>query len=247
MASSNAFTPNTAARTRTAQTILANKDLLSQYERIGGLKEDLEAIATAGLAAEAANLGQSLAAAEGVGATKNALLMFEVVRGEYLQVMNVVQAVRGDLARKGAAPDLIARIDQIIKNEVPVRIVATKSADGTDTKKARKVQSFEAIRAEIQKDAGALRALKEAAAALEKRRVDDKRLAALEAGAVELSGLLGEKATKKGDAKAATAAEHAAVKAQRDVWSSSYRLLAELGRADAGVALLLKSAAAPKR
>lgn len=243
MARWNAYTATVASRTRLAQSILDNPELLADWEAGGGLKEDLEEIVSTGLAAEAANLGQSITAGEGVGATKSALLMFENLRNDYVKVMNVVQAVRSDLVRGGAGPEVVAGIDQIIKNEVPVRIVATKTAAGTVSKKATRTQSFEAIRAEIQKDAGALRALKEAAAAFERRKVNDERLAALEKAAAALSGKLGEKVTKKGAAKAATAAEHAAVAAQKQAWASSYRLLADLGRADARVALLLKDAA----
>lgn len=243
MARSNAYSATVASRTRAAQAILDNPDQLAAWEASGGLKEDLEEIVLTGLAAEAANLGQSITAGEGVGATKSALLMFENLRNDYVKVMNVAQAVRGDLVRGGARPELVASIDQIIKNEVPVRIVPTKTVNGTASKKAVRSQSYEAIRAEIQKDAGAFRALKEAAAAFERRKVNDERLAALEKAAAALSGKLGEKVTKKGAAKAATAAEHAAVKEQRAIWSASYRLLAQLGRSDARVALLLKDAA----
>lgn len=246
MARSNAYNSKTAARTRTGQTILDNERLLAHYESLGGLKEDLEAIVERGLAAEALNLGQSIAAGEGVGATHNAILTIKALRADYVKVMNVVHAVRGDLVRAGAGPQLVASIDRIIKNEAPVRIVQTRTAAGTEVKKARRSNSYEAIRAEIQKDASALRALKDAAAAFARRKVDDQRLAALEAGAEALSGLLGEKALKKGRAKAATVAEHAAVKAQSDVWAASYRLLAALGRADPAVALLLKDAAKPR-
>lgn len=243
MARSNAYTSTVAARTRAAQTILENPEMLARYEADGGLKEDLEQIVAAGLKAEAANRGQSLAAGESEGATTQVLLSFENLRQEYSSVMGVAQAVRGDLVRKDAAAPVLANLDQIITNEVPVRIVATKTAAGATKKKARKVESFEAIRAEIHKDAGALLALKDAAEAFARRRVTAQRLTALEEAAAGLSGKVGERAALKGASKSATQAEHDAVKEQKDIWASSYRILAQVGQADARVAELLKQAA----
>lgn len=243
MARTYAFNESVAARTRAAQAILSTPELLSLYEKIGGLQEDLIQIAESGLEAEAANLGQSLAKGESVGTTAKALLKFETLRKDYVQVMGVVQAVRGDLKRANASEELLATIDQIIKNEAPVRIVTSADEEGGEVKKAKRARSFEAIRAEIQKDAGALLGLGEAQAAFARRKLTPERFKELEREAMRLSGLLGDKTAKKGDAKAATQAEHAAVRAQGEVWGSTYRLLAQLGEADMRVAALLKEAA----
>ena len=64
-----AFNAKVAARTRAAAQILGTPDLLTKYEKVGGLRRDLEAIAKAGMDAEAANLGQSRAKASGRAAT----------------------------------------------------------------------------------------------------------------------------------------------------------------------------------
>lgn len=83
------FKPAVAARTRAAQTLLANAELLSSYEAIGGLPEDLEHIASTGLRAEAANIAQSLAAGDGHGATDAVIAAFDRLRGEHSSVMGV--------------------------------------------------------------------------------------------------------------------------------------------------------------
>lgn len=237
----DAFTKKVAARTRTAQVILETPQLLAAYEKVGGLKLDLTLIAQAGLRAEAANMGQSMAMAATRGAAGAALVTFDQLREEYSSVMNVVTAVRSDLKREGADRNLLAQIDRIIANEAPVRIVAV---DAAKKKTARKVTSLEAVRAEIQKDASALLANKALLPALARRRVDGKRLKALVEGSQALSGMIGEKATKKGASKDATQAERQAVAEQKQAWSGAYRLLAALGRHDARVAQLLKEAAA---
>lgn len=243
MAKANSFGPVVAARTAAAAAIQSQRDLLAQYEAAGGLKDDLVAIQKLGHQAEAANLGQSVAAGTGKGATEGVLEAFDALRGEYVAVMAAVQAVLGDLTRGGADAALLSTLKQVLVNEVPVRVVEVGDGDAKK-KKARKVESLEAVRAEIAKDAAALLAATGASAALAKRKVTAARLKALQADADALAGQVGEKTAKKGAAKAATAAEKAAVKAQSEVWAASYRILSAVGRRDARIAALLKEAAA---
>jgi hypothetical protein len=68
--SAKAFNSKVAARTRVAVQITETPDLLTKYEKVGGLRRDLEAIAKTGAEAEAANLGQSQARASGRAATE---------------------------------------------------------------------------------------------------------------------------------------------------------------------------------
>lgn len=246
MAKADPYTPVVAARTRAAQTILSNKDLRTSYEGVGGLPEDLEHIVFAGQRAEAANLGQSIAVADKEGDTATVLTSFDRLRVEYTSVMGVVSAVKGELVRNKASGEIVKTIERIIKNEVPVRIVAVTSKTGEARKVARKVESLEAMRAEIQKDALALLEVKEIAASLARRKVTALRLKAMAKEAEGLTGRLGERSVSKGAAKAATAVEHEAVKAQKDAWGAAYRLLSQLGREDARVAQLLSEAARPR-
>jgi len=243
MAKKASFGPAVVARTTTATTIRNQRDLLAQYEAAGGVKEDLVGIETHGRAAEAANLGQSVAAGSGKGATADVLEAFEAVRDEYQAVMDVVPAVIFDLTRAGAEASLVNALKQVLVNEVPVRMVEVGADDAKKKKKARKVESLEAIRAEIAKDAGALLAATGAAAALAKRKVTAARLKALKSAAETLAGQIGERTATKGAAKTATVVEKAAVKAQSELWVASYRILASIGRRDPRVAALLRQAA----
>lgn len=85
MARTDPFSPMVAGRTRAAQTILAKAELLTAFEAMGGLREDLERIATEGLRAEAANGGQSLATAHSGAATIVLLQSFDAVRDQVLR------------------------------------------------------------------------------------------------------------------------------------------------------------------
>lgn len=146
MGRSHAFTPTVAARTRAAKAILEDASLVEGFENFGGLREDLELIISSGLAAEAANAGQSVIRGESIGATKESLLLFESLRRDYAQIMNVVFATRAELARKGAPADLLASVDKIVKNEGAVRLVAVKTEDGEVVKRARRSQSHRRLR-----------------------------------------------------------------------------------------------------
>lgn len=236
-----AYNSTVAARTRTAEQILGCADLVAGYEELGGLRLDLEEIRDAGLAAEAANLGQSQARSVGKGATLDVLARFASAQKEYSAVMAVLQAARADLVRQGAPEALIAKVDDIIRNEAQVT-VRTVEVEGGTKRKVAKSLSQEALRAEMAKDAGALLDLAELHPVLAARKVTAGRLAALRAAAEELSGLLGARAVAKGEARAATQVEQDAVARQRRAWGSSYRLLHALGARDERVRSLLAQA-----
>jgi hypothetical protein len=245
MAKASAFNETVAARTRTAQAILTTPALLKAYAAAGGLKEDLAAIAAAGLRAEAANQGQSAVKGSSKAASARVLADFDALRGEYVSVMSVLSAVRGQLKREKASAATIVAVEQILENEVPVRIAATEAdpSSATKPKKAKKSASQEAIRAEIEKDATSLIAFKELHPVLAKRTVSLSRLATMKKSASALAGKLGARTVGKAEAKLATAAEHQAVRDQKELWSSTYRLLAQVGRVDARVQALLAEAA----
>jgi hypothetical protein len=235
-----------AARTRTAQHILALADLLALYEAKGGLRRDLEAIRDAGLKAEAHSLAQSVAKGEGSGASLHALEAFAALQREYNEVMAVVQAVRGDLAKAGAGVELIAAIDRILVNEAQVVIRAVEKEGGGTERHAVRSASQEALRAEIAKDAGALLGLGGVKAALGERKVSAARLLKVKSDAEALSGKLATRATKKGEKQAATEAKSEAAREQSARWSACYRLLGLMAQQNQGVAELLKEAARPR-
>jgi hypothetical protein len=236
-----------AARTRTAQQILDNAELRALYESVGGLASDLEAIRNSGLAAEAGMLAQSGARSAGVGATADILQSFVALQKEYVAVMAAVQAVRRDLEQGGADHDTLAALDGILVNEAQVVIHTEALPDGSKGRKASRSASQEALRAEIAKDAAALLALEAAQKALTKRKVTKARLQKLKEGADELAGKLAERAVKKGEAKAKTAAKVDAADAQSSAWNACYRLLALVGQKDTRVAQLLREAARPRK
>ncbi len=243
------FNPTASARTRAAEAILGTPDLLARYAAAGGLREDLEAIRDAGLRAEALNLAQTQAQAAGGGATTSLLQGFAAVQRDYSRTMAVATAARADLARSAAPADVIAALDGILANEATVVVqtpaAPAAAAPGEPPPRRRAVRSHsqEALRAEIEKDARALAALGGARAALEARGVTAARLGALGDAARALAGRLSDRATKKGAARGATRDEREAVTAQKERWGASYRLLAQVGAADARVAALLREAA----
>lgn len=248
------FNDRVAARTRTADQILKNKELLALYEDQGGLRSDLEEIRKHGLAAEALSQAKSGAKAAGGSATLAVLESFADLQKEYSAVMAVVQAVRKDLEDQGTGPEVQKAVDQILVNEAQVLLkpVAPKDlkkagADGEapakPKRRASRSLSQEALRAEIQKDATALLDLKGASAALTKRKVTPARLKKLQDAAKDLASALGERSAQKGAAKAATQAVRDAVSAQKRAWGACYRILAAVGQADERVQQLLAEAA----
>src|SRR4051794_41032870 len=116
------YTSIVAARTRAAEYILGNKELLAQFEAKGGLKEDLIAIRDAGRRAEALDVAQKGAQAAGGAATVEVGETFANVQREYVSIMAVVQAVRHDFDRPGTPADLLAELDRILVNEAEVSI-----------------------------------------------------------------------------------------------------------------------------
>ncbi|MFT3764516.1 MAG: hypothetical protein QM820_03210 [Minicystis sp.] len=254
MATISTFDSTVAARTRAADRILSTPDMLAAYEAKGGLAEDLKKIRDTGHEAEVLSQAQSAAQAAGGAATLTVLTDFATLQKEYSAVMAVVQAARHDLATAQAPAEVIKNVDRILINEAEVLIKTATDKDGKPVvgkdgkpkKVAVKRVSQEALRAEIAKDARALKDLSAVHPALAKRKVDVSRLDKLLVAAEALTGKLADRAAAKGGGKQATSVVHDAVSAQKTVWAACYRLLAALGREDPRVAQLLTEAA-PKR
>lgn len=231
-----------AARTRAALQILANPRLLGIFEDLGGLKSDLEEIAAAGRKAEALNQRKSAARGARGTASDDALADFADLQKEYAAIMGVVQAVRLDLARAGTDKAILDEVDRILANETAT-VIQIVEKDGTKKRRVNRAQGMEPIRAEIQKDATDLIALKQVHSALAGRKVDLKRLKKLEQDATGLTGKLANTAEKKGAAKDATQTVRDAVAVQKERWAAVYRILAAAAQKDAGIRQLLKEAA----
>jgi len=230
-----------AARTRVAKHILADAALLKQLQDAGGLERDLVAVVVSGEAAAAANMGQSIATGVAAGASVDVEGAFVALQREYSTIMARVVAVRADLADDGARGEVLKPIDAIIANETAVHIKTKKGEGDRAIRKAMKSASQEAVRAEIEKDATALLANGDVAGPLLARGVDAGRLKRLEQDAQALSGKLAARTAKRGQRRAATAAEHASVTQQRRKWGAIYRILTAVH--DEQVEALLKEAA----
>lgn len=254
MASIVTFDSTVAARTRAADRILATADMLAAYEAKGGLAEDLQQISKAGHRAEVLSQARSAAQAAGGAATLAVLTDFATLQKEYSAIMAVVSAALHDLARADAPAEVIKGVERILVNEAEIMIKTVTDESGSPVidkkgkpkKVAVKRVSQEALRAEIARDARALRELDAVHPVLEKRKVDTSRLDKLLASAEALAGKLADRAAAKGDGKQATSAMHDAVDTQKKLWTACYRLLAALGRDDARVAQLLGEAT-PRR
>lgn len=239
MATSTTFDERVAARSRAAAEILKNKDLLTIYERFGGLKDDLEQIQKQGALAEKLAMTRSGKRASGEGATLDVASAFVDLQAEYVAVMAVVQAVRFDLQSLGADAQTLAALDRILVNEAAT--VYSEVQEGDKSKRrAQKDRGHEAIRAEIHKDAVALLALSAASAALKKRGITSARLEALRDAAQALSSKLSDRAQKKGASQQATAGIHEAVSAQKAIWAACYRILSAAAAEDSRIRQLLK-------
>jgi hypothetical protein len=241
MMSGHAFDTTVAARTTASTQILDTQELLQGFVTLGGLARDLTGIKSTGELAAAAHLGRSLAGAAGKGATVEVLVRFSEVQTEYTGVMAVLQAVHAELTRNGSAASLLAKIQGILDNEVQTT-ATTFEVEGKKKRKVSKSGARKAILTEIEKDAAAMKALTEIHPALAERLVTPARLEALRAGAEEVSGLMGRRATAKGAGVSATKVEHDAVAKQREYWSGAYRILAALARRDERVRMLLAEA-----
>lgn len=217
-----------AGRTRVARFVQDTPELLEHFLALGGLPNDLETVITKGEEAKHHNVGQSEAYGVGLGATGEVQAAFSALQRDYKAVMRVVRAVRQDLEDTGASAEVLEPIDRILADETAVHIKTVKGEGDSALKKALKSRSQEDIRIEIEKDALALLGNTALTDKLAARRVDGTRLTTLHDGAVALNGKLAHRVAKKAERKTATAAEHAAVRAQSRRWAVLYPLLAAI-------------------
>lgn len=227
MASNAQFGDTVAARTRTAEFIRSTPELLEAYLALGGLARDLEAIASAGHKAEAANLAQSGRLANGMAATLDVAHAFAALQREYKAVMAVVRAVLHDLQSNDGTSAALSALEKVLADETAV-VVSVTTKDDKSVRKRHRSEAQEAVRAEIRKDAAALLEIPEAAEALATRKVDGARLTKLRDDADALSGQVAARVARKAERKDATADEGAAVREQRRVWGACYRLLSAM-------------------
>lgn len=231
-----------AARTRAAIQMLETADMLEAYLVAGGKQTDLTAIRDHGTRAEALNLAQTAAQASGGAATLTLLQELAWVQREYVTIMAALRSERVDLVEAGATPEVLERVDAILKDETQVSVRTTTFADGSTQKKRQASKAQEATRAEIERDANALIELTEIHAGLGQRRIDLARLTQLRDRARALSGKLAKRSEKKGAAKGVTKSERDAVKLQTTRWGASYGTLSIAAATHAGIAQLLKDA-----
>jgi hypothetical protein len=242
MSAPQTFNSTVAARTRAAAEILRVPEYLANYVQAGGRAEDLTKVVDLGQRAELLHQEQSQTRAAGGAATETVQVRFEAVRGEYSKVMAAVQAVEKDLIEAGAPVEVVRAVRQILANESErVLLPADGEAAPGESPRRRSVRSRsqEALRAEIQKDTGALIQLEAAHEALAERKVDRPRLDELHRGALELTGQLAVRVTRKGKAKGTTQSLRGMVTEQRRVWGTIYRLLRLAGQADPRIKELL--------
>lgn len=238
------FNSVVAARSRTAQQILSVQDLLALFVGVGGLPSDLDAVLAAGREAEANNLTQGASFTDGKVATLGVQTAFAVLQREYQGLLGVLRAIQGGLERNGAPKELITRLEEVIANRAAVIVTEDVPLDASKPakKSAKRSESHESVRAEIERDATAILAFSEILNALKDRQWPVTRVTKLQTDARALSGKLGERAARKGAAKDASLKERQAVALQSSVWDSIYDLLASVARKDARVAVLLKEA-----
>jgi len=165
---------------------------------------------------------------------------FAELQRTYSAVMAIVRAAIEDALEAGNVA-LADALERILASEATIIVQSPAAADGK--RSSKRAQSQEALRAEIEKDAGALLKLTEAHAHLAGRKLTIAQLTSLRDNAKALSGRMSERTTKKGAGKGATQAERDAVAVQSKRWNASYRLLAQVGRSDTRLAALLKDAA----
>lgn len=241
--SKKSFNSTVAARTRCAIAILGEERLLKRYIALGGLPRDLELIRELGLQAEAANLAQANAKRERTGASLDALKKFADLQREYAAVMSVLLAVKGDLVFEQADAGIVSKVEKILVNEAELSVATVQDEAGNKKRKTRRTASQEAIRAEVEKDAGELAGFADIHKALAARGVTEERIKNLKQASSGLKDALATRTVKKGGAQTSTGEEHQAVEQQRLRWGTSYRLLAALGAENPSVAALLKEAA----
>ena len=235
------FSETVAARSRCASHILNNPDALRAFLDLGGLETDLTSILESGLAAERANSSQSQHLALTLSTTADVQAAFAALQLEYKLVMAVARASLEDLLDANASLDVVEAMRRVLADETAVHIRTIKGEGDSVARKALKKHSQEAIRAEIWKDANALVEHPALAAAMATRRVSAERLTALRTAAGLLENRLSRTTLDREARKAATAAEHAAVRSQSKRWGAVYGLLRRLE--DETVRTLLKLAA----
>lgn len=262
MANARTFDTIVAARTRAASEILNSPELLAIYERRGGKRADLEKMVEQGQLAERLYQTRSEAQATGGAATATVVTAFGALQQENVQVMASARAAMNDLREAEAPVEVLEGLSKILANET--RIVLrpiedegkgeggssepkSESEGGAENqapvprprRRAVRSRSQEAIRAEIQKDAGALLQLTAAHPALAERQVSKARLETLYASAQALSGRLATRVVRKAQSLGATKALRNAAAAQRRIWSSNYGLLTLAAQDDIRIRQLL--------
>lgn len=225
------FNSEVAGRTSAASKILNTAELLTQFEAVGGLKSDLEAIVAHGKEAEALNQSQGALTRDKSAAAARSQEAFAAVQREYAAVMNVVAALHAELTLAGDK-ESVQRLKGIMASEAETAFSLKDAGDGAQKKKARRLVTQEALRAEIVRDAQSLLDFTAIAPRLAARRVDTARLQALKISAEALTGKVEERVASAAERKAATAKEMAAVSAQSLHWSSVSRLLSAMARND---------------
>ena len=228
-----------AARTRTAAEILRQPDLLAAVLRYGGRQEDLEKIQMYGQRAEALYQEQSGTKAVGKAATVSVKALFAALRREHRKVLAVVRAVLQEMRDTGAPAAEMLPVEQILADETAVKLPLTEGEDGTRKRRAVRARTREAIRAEIQKDAGALLGLEAVHPALVERKVDQARLTKLYEDAQALSGQVAAKVVRKAEGLGATRSTRGAAAAQRRIWSSIFDIMSLAAEEDVRLRELL--------
>jgi hypothetical protein len=231
-----------AARTRTAAEILRNPDLLAAVLRHGGRREDLEKIQMYGQRAEVLHQERSGAKAAGRVATVTVKSRFMTLRREHRKVLAAVRAVLNDMREAEAPTEAVGAVAQILNDETAVRQRLVEGEDGTIQRQVVRSRTREAIRAEIQKDAGALLALTTIHPALAERKVDQTRLTQLYNDAQALSGQFAERVVRKAEGVSATWSTRGAAAAQRRIWGSTFDILALAAKDDVRIRELLADA-----
>jgi hypothetical protein len=242
MSTPRTFNSTVAARTRTAAEILQSAEYLAIYVQQGGRSQDLTEVIELGQRAELLHLRQSQAQAAGGAAAAVVKSQFQALCREYSKVMAVVPAVLKDLREAGAPVEVLRAVSQILTNESEKTLppVAGEDESGDPPpRRAKRLRSREAVRAEIQKDIGLLIQLEAAHPVLAERKVDRPRLDHLYREAQALSGRLAVRIVRKGEAKSATQTLRGMVAAQRRVWGTIYPILRLAGLADPRIAELL--------
>ncbi|PZR17690.1 MAG: hypothetical protein DI536_05135 [Archangium gephyra] len=213
--------------------------MLTQFEAEGGLKPDLEAIVTHGKNAEALNQSQGSFTRQKGAAADRSQVAFVALQKENAAVMRVAKSLRAELTNAGDTANL-KKLNAIIALEAQTAFsVEADEAGGTKKKKTR-VQSQEAIRAEIARDAKSFLEFTEISANLAARKVDAARLQKLKADAEALTGKVEDKVAGASDRKIITAKEQEAVSKQSLHWSSAYPLLAQVAKRDVRAADALR-------